>query len=104
MYMGIWICCIVEWISETRIINCDCKVLLIIIFLLFYSWSVPSTATTGTVTTMYSQVVASGTTRSGGGGGVLSSRMNAGEHAITKQPQGNHTHRQPHGKDEYRGW
>ena len=26
----------------------------------------------------------------------LNSRMNAGEHAITQQPHGSHTHRQPH--------
>jgi len=60
------------------------------------------TATTGTMTTTYSQVAAGGT--SGGGGGVPSSKMNAGEHAITQQPHGSHTHnRQAHGK-EYRGW
>jgi len=60
------------------------------------------TATTGTMTTTYSQVAAGGT--SGGGGGVPSSKMNAGEHAITQQPHGSHTHRQPHGKDKQRGW
>ena len=59
-----------------------------------------ATATTGTMTTPYSQVAAGGT--SGGGGGVPSSWMNT---AITQQPLGSHTHRQHHGKDgKHRGW
>lgn len=61
-----------------------------------------ATATTGTMTTTYSQVAAGGTT--GGGGGVPSSKMNAGKNAVTEQPHGSHTHRQPHGKDKHRGW